>query len=674
MDEWLFRKGHDTSWAKNKIDSTGWTKIRPSELSEKLADKNGKLEGWLRIKMRLDTIFRDTALDLYMHVWAASEVYVDGKLLHSFGNTGLNGKPFEEYNPTYTIPVSLNVQKHSEHVIAVHFVDFVSPLPPFHLKSAGRFYYFISITTPEFKSRYLNMQIQNKFYRTMWLSANFIFCLLFWLLAFQNPVEKNLRFIALTLTFVTLLIYFDSFGISPGGSYIAYRLSELSSLILVTVCGILVLSMILRIFNRKITKTFKILIWIIIVCGITKFYFDSISSRISILILIFQGFLLMLAYAYYLIVSWKTLRGAQWAVFIGYLVGISFGISLATAAFMKSHSTNVIQLLYSGMFLSFPLSLLIYVAMRFKETLKEVQLNAKQVVQLSEEKKEQALNQQRILQEEVSRQTIELRTSLKNLEATQSQLIQSEKMASLGQLTAGIAHEIQNPLNFVNNFSEVNSELIGEIKKELASGNVNEARSIVENIEMNMDKITHHGKRADAIVKGMLQHSKTDKGHKEPTDINALADEYLRLSYQGMKAKDKQFNPTLVKDFDPSIGKVDIISHDIGRVLLNLYNNAFYAISEKMKIQPDKYEPIISVSTKKAGDKIEIRVKDNGIGIPPNVVDKIFQPFFTTKPAGQGTGLGLSISYDIVKAQGGVIHVNSWDNDGAEFIVQLPIV
>jgi two-component system NtrC family sensor kinase len=273
--------------------------------------------------------------------------------------------------------------------------------------------------------------------------------------------------------------------------------------------------------------------------------------------------------------------------------------------------------------------------------------------------------------------------TLTNLRSTQSQLIQSEKMASLGELTAGIAHEIQNPLNFVNNFSEVNKELIEElrIKNEELKIEDNEVNELLNDLADNEEKINHHGKRADAIVKGMLQHSKRSEGKKEPTDINALCDEYLRLSYHGLRAKDKDFNATMKTDFDESIGNINIIPQDIGRVLLNLYNNAFYAVDEKKKQQTENYEPTVTIKTKKSEGKIEVSVKDNGNGIPQKVVDKIFQPFFTTKPTGQGTGLGLSLSYDIMKAHGGEIKVETkldenaglFDKDeGCVFIIQLP--
>jgi len=271
----------------------------------------------------------------------------------------------------------------------------------------------------------------------------------------------------------------------------------------------------------------------------------------------------------------------------------------------------------------------------------------------------------------------EIENTLSELKTTQTQLIQSEKMASLGELTAGIAHEIQNPLNFVNNFSEVNKELLVEMKDEIDKGNIGDAKAIADDVIGNEEKINHHGKRADAIVKGMLQHSRSSNGQKEPANINTLCDEYLRLAYHGLRAKDKTFNATLKTDFDESIGHINIIPQDIGRVILNLITNAFYVVDEKKKApQPPEggvpYDPTVSVSTKKVGDKVLISVKDNGNGIPKNIVDKIFQPFFTTKPTGQGTGLGLSLSYDIVKAHGGELKVETRENEGTTFIIQLP--
>jgi signal transduction histidine kinase len=295
---------------------------------------------------------------------------------------------------------------------------------------------------------------------------------------------------------------------------------------------------------------------------------------------------------------------------------------------------------------------------------------------------ERARTQQKELE-----QAREIEIAYRELKATQTQLIQSEKMASLGELTAGIAHEIQNPLNFVNNFSEVNLELMEELKAR--SSKLEDERDEMEEEELwhdlqeNEKKINHHGKRADAIVKGMLQHSRTSSGIKEPTDLNALADEYLRLSYHGLRAKDKDFNAGFRTDFDPNLPKVNVIPQDIGRVLLNLINNAFYAVDKKAKEDIDGYKPEVFVATKTnplhggvggGSTSIQIIVSDNGPGIPDHIKDKIFQPFFTTKPTGQGTGLGLSLSYDIItKGHNGTLEVDTAAGLGSEFIIKLPV-
>jgi len=272
------------------------------------------------------------------------------------------------------------------------------------------------------------------------------------------------------------------------------------------------------------------------------------------------------------------------------------------------------------------------------------------------------------------RAKIKIEEAYDHLKATQQQLIQSEKMASLGELTAGIAHEIQNPLNFVNNFSEVNNELIEELKTKKSALDANEQDEILDDIYRNNEKISHHGKRADAIVKGMLQHSRSSSGQKEPTDINQLCDEYLRLSYHGLRAKDKTFQAKFSMDPDPAAGKINVMPQEIGRVILNLVNNAFYAVSEKRKTAGTGYEPTVKVSTRKVKDKVEVKVEDNGNGIPEPIREKIFQPFFTTKPTGQGTGLGLSLSYDIItKGHGGELWVETRDGEGSTFIISLPV-
>jgi len=325
-----------------------------------------------------------------------------------------------------------------------------------------------------------------------------------------------------------------------------------------------------------------------------------------------------------------------------------------------------------------------------KNAEKELEITAFKLDRTEKVKRTTAILLEETIQElEQKRKAIEetntaLTKSLDELNATQAQLIQSEKMASLGELTAGIAHEIQNPLNFVNNFSEVSNELIKEIQDERHKTKDQRDEKLEDelltDISNNLEKINHHGKRAADIVKGMLQHSRSSSGTKEPTDINALCDEYLRLSYHGLRAKDKSFNAEMKTDFDASLPKVNVIPQDVGRVVLNLLTNAFYAVNEKSKMNPSGYEPTVTVSTihsLSSGEgrgEVLIRVSDNGNGIPEKVLDKIFQPFFTTKPTGQGTGLGLSLSYDIVKAHGGELKVETKVGQGSEFIFKLPIV
>lgn len=275
----------------------------------------------------------------------------------------------------------------------------------------------------------------------------------------------------------------------------------------------------------------------------------------------------------------------------------------------------------------------------------------------------------------------QLEATVQTLITTQTQLVQKEKMAAMGELTAGIAHEIQNPLNFVNNFSEVSAELVSEIRDEemKADRDAQLIGELLDDLSNNLQKINHHGGRASAIVKGMLEHSRSGTGEKRPTDLNLLVDEYLKIAYQGLRrsgdpAKDKEYDADLVTNFDPAMGKLEVMPQEIGRVLLNLYNNAFYAVREKQNKTLTGYNPTVTVSTTRLNGSIEIRVSDNGTGIPESVKAKIFQPFFTTKPTGEGTGLGLSLSYDIVtKGHGGSLTVESQESQGTDFVITLPI-
>jgi signal transduction histidine kinase len=398
----------------------------------------------------------------------------------------------------------------------------------------------------------------------------------------------------------------------------------------------------------------KMLIWLIPVFAVVNHILSG--PELNLIVITTIALIVVFFSSQVLYHAWKNKQKG-----VGFVAAAFFGLVFSTVTFSIYSTISQYYWDLFGKFLvymaysSLPLGLTAFMAIRFRDLYAN-------------------------LEKKVKERTTELNQSLEDLRSTQAQLIHSEKLASLGALTAGIAHEIQNPLNFVNNFSDVNQELLEELKEELADkGNLEEVKSIANDVIGNEQKINHHGKRAESIVKGMLLHSRGSSGHKEPTDINALADEYLRLSYHGFRAKDKTFNADYKTDFDPNLPKINVVPQDIGRVLLNLINNAFYAVQVKthggasLQQTPSPHKPTVTVSTQKNSHGIEITVKDNGPGIPPEIVDKIFQPFFTTKPTGQGTGLGLSLAYDIVKAHGGEIRIESKNGEGTEFIVHLPI-
>jgi len=672
MDGWLFKPGNDLSWVNKDLEVRDWKRMNPTGLSAIYADKTGRAEGWFRLKFQLDSSFHDIPIGVRRGTWAATDIYIDGNFLASFGNTGYDGRSYKEYNPIDKPLVRINIEPGKQHLLAIHFVDYLSPVPPRQLKSettggtrfetSAGLRYFIMFAGPEYDLFTSNVSRVTLLYRSIWVSVTSLLAVLFWLLVFQNPKEKGTLVLIAVYSSFSALSNLARFPLTDTGiSFSAYEMNDLLQKLCLWMILVTTFMIIATVLNFRLSRNFKRFLTVYSVLGVF-----TIPLNFSEVFLPANACILFFIFTYILVSSWKKLKGAQWAIAGGLLLSIVFAVVLVTLSLDKF----ALRLSFlSCFYFSFPLSLVVYVSLRFREIIKEVEENARQVVQMTKEREEEAIKQQGILKEEVNRQTLELRTTLNNLKSTQSQLIQAEKMASLGELTAGIAHEIQNPLNFVNNFSEVNKELADELKTELATGNMQSAIEIADNIIENEQKINQHGKRADAIVKGMLQHSRSSSGQKEPTDVNALCDEYLRLAYHGFRAKDKNFNAEIKTDFDKSIGKINIVPQDIGRVLLNFINNAFYTVSEKEKLQAAGYKPQVIVRTRKLGDNVEIKVEDNGNGIPKSIVDKIFQPFFTTKPTGQGTGLGLSLAYDIVKAHGGEIKMETKEGEGSEFIV-----
>ncbi len=675
MDGWIFRQGNDTTWARKEMDTSGWKKLRPADLSVKYADKNGRVEGWFRIKIRLDKALYDQQLGIKWKAWAAADIYVNGTLVTSFGNTGLGGKPFAE-NPIYPNrwPRGINLKAGAENTIAMHFVDYVSPIPPASLKSEWpTLNYILAISGPAGPALLSDYISKIQIYDGIWVSVCTVLGLLFWLLFIQNPAEKELRLIAACSTFFSLATYAFSRTLNPA-VYLDVMISNCALNLLIELILISIPVILANVFKRTMSRWFKVILVAIVVYSAINNFLPMAGFWIWAACNVF----VIIVCTYYIVSSWRNLRGAQWCIVAGLLSSALFFMASAAYNMIEQAAARAADMsfyLFTGFLLSFPLSMLGYVAMRFKEIIGEVRQNAQQVVQLSEEKKQEALSRQTILEAEVNRQTAEIRTTLDHLKTTQNQLIQSEKMASLGELTAGIAHEIQNPLNFVNNFSEVSAELVQEMEAELDKGDTKEVRAIAADIKQNLEKIKHHGQRADVIVKGMLQHSRASGNTRETTDINKLAEEYLRLSYHGLRAKDKSFHAEMITYFDQHLPKLELVPQDIGRVLLNLFNNAFYAVNQKQKTAGADYKPLVTVNTVRENGHAIISVRDNGTGIPAGIKDKIMQPFFTTKPTGEGTGLGLSLSYDIVvNGHQGKIEIDSKEGEFTTFSIQLPIL
>jgi two-component system, NtrC family, sensor kinase len=683
LENWMYKAGNNPSWAAKDVDMVDWIRLNPAQLTIKNAGEDGRVEGWFRLKIRLDRSFQGIPVGIHANRYAATDVYIDGQLVASFGSTGAGGRPYEEFKGNLDPPVQLNLPLDQDLLIAVYLVDYRSGINPRHLKThednQPGFRHLLFLTGAKQHSAYINFVKEYEVYWTFWTSVCGILSLLFWLIHFQNPNEKNLRLIALVTTLFSIGILLYKIDSLAEESHTAHLTYLYIASFLFNVSSALILVTLAQIFNRKISGLFAFYCVLISLSGITNLYF----FEFKIAPIVFGSNVIVSIYL--ISSSWRRLNGAQWVVAVGILV--SFLFAFLHGFHFTKYGFFPYPLSYfflSGTFLTFPLALTVYVAARFREILVEVRTKAQEVLQINEEKKEILSHQNELLEIQVEERTRELKS-------TQAQLIQSEKMASLGELTAGIAHEIQNPLNFVNNFSEVNSELIDEQLEEIEKGNLEEIKELAHLLKENSSKITLHGKRADAIVKGMLEHSKKGSGQKEPTDLNALADEFLRLSFQSFLAKEPDFQCELRTELSPDLPKISVIPQDIGKVLLNLMNNAFYACAERSRSAGSssrhggqafdvhhstldiQNQPQVTVSTKNLGDKIEISVSDNGPGIPSSIKDKIFQPFFTTKPTGQGTGLGLSLSYDIVKAHGGELKVETKEGEGSEFIIKLPI-
>lgn len=596
----------------------------------------------------------------------ASEIYLDGKLVQTLGKVSSNPEEIETII-SWKVVFHLPLEKNKEHLLAIRFVNSQRKYPKYYMNEGliniqATSLHNILTTDPRLVTP--RKEVRN-YYNNLYIVMGivlFMFVLFLCLYIFFKREKINGYFA------LTSLLYSCFLGIV----LLEYKTNvyEFKYDFIISIFNVLyplaVLYCIYKIFNKRIGYFY----WGISVIGILSILSGFLVSSVYIgsifgVIILFE----------FLRVSSLSFKSDKIGALIFLLTGV---LNLIFWVIYTLHILGYIQLPQLIYYVPFahvllPLSIAIYLGYFFGNRSQSLRLNLNRVQKLSKEKESILSEQKDTLEQQVKERTSELNQSLNELKATQSQLIQSEKMASLGELTAGIAHEIQNPLNFVNNFSEVNKELLEELEEEIDNGNYDEVKALAKDVSANEDKIIFHGKRADGIVKGMLQHSRSSTGQKEMTDINSLSDEYLRLAYHGLRAKDKSFNATLNTYFDDAIGKINIVGQDIGRVILNLITNAFYVVKKKKEENPNGYEPTVSVSTEKLGNMVLIKVSDNGNGVPKEVLDKIFQPFFTTKPSGEGTGLGLSLSYDIVKVHGGELTVETKQGEGTTFTISLPM-
>jgi len=680
VNGWIFHSGDNTAWAGPDFDDKEWRPIDPGIDITQFNELKKVGIGWIRVHITADSGVTKKRLTAWVFQYTASENYVDGKLIRKYGKIALNPSETEAYSPSGDM-ISLNFTPNAEHVIAVRLA-YEKGLPyssPYFIPlSAFRIY--VNSFSSAFDNYRQNQGVQNinaivsALFAGIFLIISLIYLIYF---IFDRQQKVNLYY-CLYSFFVFLLNFTFTFFVNNIQSVKVQMWTSFGEAICFILSSLLMLVTVYTLFDYNKRIVFKILITAGIISLIYLLFSDItgfiMSTTVFLEVCMLEGIRLSV---------WAIKYKKKGAVFI--LVGlvISSGTNV-WSAFLDQTTLQATLLALLAIF-GFPLGMSVYLGIQNAQTNKKLRFTLIEVQTLSEqsllkEQEKQALlaSQNERLELDVSVRTAELNMSLNTLKSTQAQLIQSEKMASLGELTAGIAHEIQNPLNFVNNFSEVSIELLKELKaeseKEKAERDEQLEVELINDLIENQTKINHHGKRADSIVKGMLEHSRTRSGQKELTDINALADEYLRLSYHGLRAKDKSFNAEMVTHFDTQLPKTNVVPQDIGRVMMNLFNNAFYAVNQKKETAGDVYKPEVMVSTTNENGKIGIKVKDNGNGIPEAIREKIMQPFFTTKPTGEGTGLGLSLSYDIiVKAHNGSINVNSTEGEGSEFIISLPI-
>lgn len=678
-DGWRYQMGDQSDARLPGFDDRRWKAIRPAnDIHDSIPDDAKTGIGWLQLRFRLTEVARDQRLSLMIRQSVASEIYLNGKLLASYGSIDKESGKVTAADPHWQ-PLYLPFSDDSIQAMTIRFAA----------QPGIRYAKFYGITNPMISVMVMREPYAIEKYRGIymrpWLDLfmNGIMFMAFILhLAFyiMYPAQKANLFFSLAL-FLTVaggvLHNYYYYGAPPEKKFIFAILVST-----VHFCGQIL--MLISIQNYLNVQK-KLLLWLTVGFCIVSLVVSSIWYE--------KGFKLTVANAPFVIylmiiiisvISWRRKMQEARVLTIGYSISLicfcvflSYVIGSPSDHLLRSY-LGIPSFFFLAYIIAPPAAVSIFLASDFARTSKRLQQKLNEVATLSEknltvekEKQEILSTQNQRLESMVNVRTSELNQSLNELKTTQAQLIQSEKMASLGELTAGIAHEIQNPLNFINNFSDVNSELIDELQEELNKGEIPEAYLIAQNLKDNEEKINYHGKRADGIVKSMLQHTGSSSGQREMIDINKLVEEYARLAYHGYKLKQKEFDAALSFELAAAAPAAAIVPQDIGRVLVNLLNNAFYAVNERLKDENNTYTPSVKIATEAKNGKLVIEVKDNGAGIPEHILEKIFQPFFTTKPTGIAIGLGLSLSYDIVKAHGGEIRVSSAGGKGSTFSVVI---
>lgn len=670
---WTFMPGDNPEWSNPDFNDDNWKPENPTDEIHHLPEVRNARIGWFRLKLNVAPGLRGKSIGMLVSGFGAMEIYLNGKLAFYFG------KPAKEYQNEITRfftnnLLSLTFDTTASQVLAVRYSFHKQNL---YIKFANK-RPILKIELKEINQGITEIIKENNFESTLrTIQVSFYlplgFLLLFLFMSFRP--QKEYLFAGIFCLCLFLAILFHILALAE-----PVTVNHSNSFLLVTQV-MYIIGALSFIHSMYVLYKMKkgIFFYLIVAYGTFSipFYFISYDSS-GIVNAFFFPVINLEFLRLNIIAVYRRRKGAITLL----ITSIVFALTIISYIYFAINHFNSAAALFQGISFIIPgLGLSIFYAGEFARTAAAERQRTIEVEKLSkemihkEQEKQQILSEQNItLEKQVKERTAALEKSLKELKETEEQLIQREKMASLGELTAGIAHEIQNPLNFVNNFSEVNKELIGEMMEEIEKENYDEVKAIAKDIEENEEKINHHGKRADSIVKGMLQHSRNSSGQKEPTDINQLVDECLRLSYHGMRAKDKSFNAQTSTEFDNTLPKINTAPQDVGRVLLNLFTNAFYAVMQKAKHKGYEYQPTVSAKTGKTEKAIFITVRDNGDGVPQKVLDKIFQPFFTTKPTGEGTGLGLSMSYDIIiQNHGGEIKVETKEGEFAAFTIILPL-